>query len=237
MDRTSFVSHLVALSSVPKGRRVVATQWDPAATTLPVLLTFDDGGSSAMLIADLLEEHGWRGHFFVATDFMGTRGFCTPSELRDLHDRGHVIGSHSCSHPLRMAACDDVQLRREWSGSVKVLADVLGSAVVSASVPGGAFSSRVATFAEQAGIRTLFNSEPVQRPHRVGKCLVLGRYTLRQDSPADAALALVRSASSARRRQWIVWNAKKVAKVLGASAYLRARAWLFERSGNEQRQT
>ena len=61
-----------------------------------VSFTFDDGGASAPIAADLLESRNWRGLFFVTTNLIGTRGFLTPSQIRDLDARGHVIGSHSC---------------------------------------------------------------------------------------------------------------------------------------------
>ena len=45
---------------------------------LPVLFTFDDGGVSAIThTADALEAHGWRGHFFVTTDYIGKPGLPT----------------------------------------------------------------------------------------------------------------------------------------------------------------
>lgn len=80
-----------------------------------VLFTFDDGGISAStIIAPTLERFGARGHFFVTTDRIGTPGFMTADQLRDLAKRGHVIGSHTCSHPPLMARCSDSQLRSEW---------------------------------------------------------------------------------------------------------------------------
>src|SRR5436309_14436796 len=58
------------------------------------LLTFDDGGASFHHpIAGMLEARGWRGYFFITTDRIGTPGFLTEAELRDLHARGHIIGS------------------------------------------------------------------------------------------------------------------------------------------------
>jgi len=39
-------------------------------------ITFDDGGISARTnIADELEHRGWRGWFFIATDFIGNPSF------------------------------------------------------------------------------------------------------------------------------------------------------------------
>src|SRR5438067_11261420 len=58
-----------------------------------VTITFDDGGSSAMRAADALERSGFAGHFFITTNYIGTRGFLGERELRELRARGHVIGS------------------------------------------------------------------------------------------------------------------------------------------------
>jgi peptidoglycan/xylan/chitin deacetylase (PgdA/CDA1 family) len=195
----------------------------------PVVLTFDDGGCSAISeIAPRLEARGWRGHFFMTTARIGTPGFLSGAELRELQARGHVIGSHSHSHPVRMSACSPDSLRAEWSDSIALLSDVLGCAVGTASVPGGYFSRTVAAMASRAGIHTLFTSEPSSRATSVDGCTVLGRYTLRRDDPASLAAALVDASSRARVRQWSVWNAKKVLKRLGGTAYLRARARLLD---------
>src|SRR5271166_5919496 len=57
------------------------------------LMTFDDGGATAFRpIADLLEERGWRGHFFITTDRIGTPGFVTAWQIQELRKRGHQIG-------------------------------------------------------------------------------------------------------------------------------------------------
>ena len=59
------------------GRRGSATIFEMLASSQErhVLLTFDDGGKSAVRIADLLEEQGWRGHFFITTAMIGEPGF------------------------------------------------------------------------------------------------------------------------------------------------------------------
>src|SRR5215471_17775111 len=63
-----------------------------AAGAKDVLLTFDDGGVSFHTpVASLLEAYGWRGHFFVTTDRIGTPGFLSEDQIRDLYRRGHLI--------------------------------------------------------------------------------------------------------------------------------------------------
>jgi len=101
-------------------------------------------------------------------------------QIRELHARGHAVGSHSCSHPTRMALCKPAEPKREWTESVRVLAAILDSPVRIASVPGGYYLKSVAHEAAAAGIEVLFNSEPITRPQRVSGCLVVGRFSIRQ---------------------------------------------------------
>ena len=234
LTTASFDAHLAALSRTGTAADLTADELLGAAVATAddrgarVLLTFDDGGRSALTeIAPRLEALGWHGHFFMTSSRIGTRGFLGASELRELHARGHVVGSHSHSHPVRMSAVGVDGLRREWSESVGLLSDILGAPVRTASVPGGYFSRVVAETAAEAGVAVLFTSEPTSRPTRIGSCTVLGRYTLRRDDPGSAAADLVAASHAARVRQWSVWNAKKVLKALGGESYLRARARVF----------
>src|SRR4051794_37105643 len=75
--------------------------------------TFDDGGRAALTAADSLEKRGLRGSFFITVNYIGTRGFVSKSQLIELRRRGHRIGSHSCSHPLRMGHCEWPRLIHE----------------------------------------------------------------------------------------------------------------------------
>src|SRR5262249_168291 len=101
------------------------------------LITVDDGGVAYhRILAAQLEERGWRGHAVVSTDFIGQPGFLTAREIRDLDARGHVIGSHSASHPPRFSWCRRQDMLDEWAKSRTVLEDVLGHAAPVASLPG-----------------------------------------------------------------------------------------------------
>jgi len=196
-----------------------------------VLLTFDDGGRSACApIADLLDERGWRGHFFITTDYLDTPTFVTSAQVRDLHKRGHVIGSHSCSHPRRLSSCTWEELVREWRQSCAMLAGVLGEPVTTASVPGGFYTRRVGAAAAQAGIQTLFNSEPTTRSRTLDGCRILGRYTVYRGMPAQAAARLASGNLWSRWQQTLFWNAKKMTKAAGGGLYHSLRERLLTRA-------
>ena len=188
------------------------------------MITFDDGGSSAHdVIAPSLERRGWRGHFFVTTGWLGAPGFLTADGIRDLIQRGHIVGSHSHSHPLAMSSLTPEELRQEWEQSVEILSDALGTHVTTASIPGGAYSRSVAEAAGEAGIRVLFTSEPTARPWNVGRVTCYGRYTLWRGMPPDAALRLVEGRGPTRLRQQLAWSAKKVLKATCGPFYREVR--------------
>src|SRR5215471_14863174 len=191
LELPEFEQHLNAIHAVIS--RPATVRELPHLQTRPTLLTFDDGGSSAhTYIADLLERLGWRGHFFVTTNWIGQRGFLTPAQIRDLRSRGHLIGSHSCSHPPRMSYCSRKELLEEWNNSVAILSDIVGEQIDLASVPGGYYRRHVAETATEAGIRTLFTSEPRISSQVVNGCIVLGRFTIRQKVPPATVAAIAR---------------------------------------------
>jgi len=192
-------------------------------------ISFDDGGSSAVTeIAGQLERRGWRGWFFISTDFIDTPSFCSRDQVRELHRRGHVIGSHSCSHPERISNCSWEQLVDEWTRSCRILAEIIEQPITTASVPGGFYSRDVARAAGRAGIRVLFNSEPTTSSFRVDDVLNLGRYNVYRGMSASDAASLVRSPFR-RLRQAAFWNLKKVAKVLAGPLYKRIRQKILSR--------
>lgn len=102
-----------------------------------LLLTFDDGGRSALTAADILESRGSTGHFFVVTGLLDTPHFLSKAGVRDLHARGHLVGSHSHTHPDVFRRLTPAQMDDEWRRSRAILEDVIGAPVVAASIPGG----------------------------------------------------------------------------------------------------
>jgi peptidoglycan/xylan/chitin deacetylase (PgdA/CDA1 family) len=202
-------------------------------TRVPTVITFDDGGESYYTVAaDRLEARGWRGHCFVTTECVGQRGFLTASQIRELDARGHVIGSHSASHPARFSTLPTAEMRREWRDSRQALEDLLGHPVTTASVPGGYFSRTVANAAAESGIRTLFTSEPTSKLTTAEGCTLLGRFTIRRGHPADMARRFAAS-PLARGGAWAGWNAKALVKPLLGPSYALVADWLLASKASE----
>jgi peptidoglycan/xylan/chitin deacetylase (PgdA/CDA1 family) len=191
-------------------------------------LTFDDGGVSFYtIVADKLEARGLRAYCFVTTDFIGRAGFLDAAQIRELDARGHVIGTHSASHPTRFSALSSADMRREWVESRQRLEDVLGHAVTTGSVPGGYFSRDVGRAAAESGLFLLFNSEPTRSARTIEGCTIAGRFVIRAGAPPDLARRLVQRAPWARSKEWAAWNAKGLVKPLLGSSYPRVADWMY----------
>jgi peptidoglycan/xylan/chitin deacetylase (PgdA/CDA1 family) len=188
----------------------------------------DDGGAAYYKwIAERLERRGWRGHCFVSSDCIGRRGFLSREQVRELAARGHVIGSHSASHPLRFSALPFTEMVSEWSRSRAALEEIVGRQVDVGSVPGGYFSPEVARAARDAGLRVLFTSEPVTRVNEDKDLLIIGRFTIRRGDPRDRARRLVSAPAWTRSLEWASWNAKGLVKPLLGPSYVRIADWLL----------
>lgn len=212
LDPDRFEAHLdaIAATGVPVG---LIHRGAAAA------LTFDDGGASALQSADAIERRGWRGHFFIATGRLGTPGFLTADQVRELAQRGHSVGSHSHSHPTYMGALGRDRVADEWRRSRDVLNEILGYPPGIAAVPGGFLSADVIAEAARAGYQMLLTSEPSSGSARQQGMLVHGRFTIwSATSPARAA-AYVRGDRLARLSLWLAWQAKTGPKRLSPRTY------------------
>ena len=208
LEPAAFAAHLDAIEATGREVGLLAAEGlQPAAA-----LTFDDGGSSSLEIATLLEQRGWRGHFFVTTGFVGTHGFLDEAGVRELARRGHDIGSHSATHPQYMGRLSREALDREWRESRAELEAILGEPPQLAAIPGGFFSRTVAESAAEVGYSLLLTSSPSTGRRSVGGIACQGRFTVWSTTAPETVAAYVRRSRPARARIWVEWKAKQGAK-------------------------
>jgi peptidoglycan/xylan/chitin deacetylase (PgdA/CDA1 family) len=206
---TTFREHLDAIADGPC-RPALITDIDLARGGRHLLLTIDDGGRSALLAAEELSRRGWRGHFFVTTGRLGSAGFLDPAAVRELHAAGHVVGSHSHTHPDIFRELSDADMRAEWVESVNRVRDITGASCVAASLPGGDMSDRVRNSAAEAGVRYLFTSDPMLTPSGADGCWVLGRYCPKVGTDAGYIARLARF--EAWRRALLIRQLKELTR-------------------------
>lgn len=93
----------------------------------PVILTFDDGWVDVYYDAfPLAKEFNMKICMYVITDFVGTSGYCTIDQLKEMNDSGLVeIDSHTLSHPY-LDTLSSNNVNNELVNSKKWLKDNLG---------------------------------------------------------------------------------------------------------------
>jgi len=183
-----------------------------------LLFTFDDGGESIELIADILEEYGFRGIFFITTNFIGKRYFASRNQLVDLFNRGHIIGSHSHTHPNVFNSLSLEDMSFEWSKSVNILESILSSDIIYASVPGGDMDRKTVISAGHAGIKYLFTSELNLTPNILNDVYCFGRLSVRRSTDIKTFKKLVLLQNY--RRELLKRQIKNFTKLLFYKPYL-----------------
>ena len=80
--QTEFATHLRRMTEKAKALAVPVDLLLDGAVSNPFFMTIDDGGSSAVYIAEELERYNWRGHFFVTTNYIDTPTFVSRDQIR-----------------------------------------------------------------------------------------------------------------------------------------------------------
>jgi peptidoglycan/xylan/chitin deacetylase (PgdA/CDA1 family) len=126
-----------------------------------VALTFDDGLESVYTHAlPLLERYAIKATVFAISgsvnhsvrDIYGTRRHLSSTQLRELQQRGHCIGSHTASH-ASLTHLSTAARHEELYVSKCQLQDILGVEVTTLSFPFGDWSPAVWEQARALGYR------------------------------------------------------------------------------------
>jgi peptidoglycan/xylan/chitin deacetylase (PgdA/CDA1 family) len=218
-----FAAHLDAIEAASTSPSLVT---EPASFDA-VFLTFDDGDESAITtIAPMLESRGWRGHFFIVTGWIGTPGFVKDHDIRTLWSRGHVVGSHSHTHPI-MTELTDGEIREEWRTSRDLLEEILNVPVETASIPMGYYSDRIGRLAIESGYRHVFTSEPWLRPRQLNAHTIYGRFSIRRATTSDSVRALCSFSRTVTARESVAWRSRKALKAVLGSRYEAVRRFVI----------
>ena len=70
-----------------------------AAGPTVVSLTFDDGNADQMAAAQILNNYGLDGTFYITSGVIGTPNYLTVANLQSLAANGHEIAGHTVTHP------------------------------------------------------------------------------------------------------------------------------------------
>ncbi|MGE3595695.1 MAG: polysaccharide deacetylase family protein [Dehalococcoidia bacterium] len=199
-------------------------------------VTFDDGTAGQYEEAvPALQARGMTATFFVTTDWVGTPGFMSWDQLRELTRAGMSIQSHTKSHP-HLSELEHDGLLTELRESKTRLDDELGQDTTQLALPGGDAPKRAFRHAlTEAGYGVIAtsrwgrNSAAATGPGEL-------RWLRRCNIPRDITDSLARRILSADPRLTVSQYSREAVlnglrNLLGASRYARWRRRVLDALG------
>lgn len=128
-----------------------------------VALTFDDGPSPyTPQVLAILKKYNIKATFFV----VGTNAQKYPEYIKAIHNEGHVIGSHTQTHPM-LTKISEKQLVTEISEPSQIVNNIIGIKPKCLRYPFGASNEHVRDEIRAYGMEPVpmgFNSFDYERP-------------------------------------------------------------------------
>jgi len=148
-----------------------------------VVISFDDGHDlQYTLAAPVLGRLQWKGVFFVMTVTLNKKGYLSNTQLRQLHQRGHVIGAHTWNHPNLTHFTGNWHQQLEQPR--RQLEAVTGAPVTAFAYPYGALNAAVAKRLQEAGYSFAFQLTGAPLPQAplfsLRRIMVDGRWSVPQ---------------------------------------------------------
>ncbi len=190
-----------------------------------VCITFDDGCETDLIAAaPALRDFGFNATFFLTSGFLGTPGYLSADQVRELDGLGFQIGCHSKTHPY-LSDLPEPELKREIADAKLQIEEMLGHSIEHFSCPGGRYDQRTLQIARQAGFATVSNSQFYANSISTNP-YELGRVAILRDLALDEFAATCRGRGLWKKR--LQYEARRSAqRALGNRAYDQLRSVLL----------
>lgn len=120
----------------------------------PIIFSFDDGYDNAYSEAfNLLKKYGFNGTFYVITNKIGTSGYLTESQIKEMSSSGMTIGDHTLSHP-NLSTASPATVKKEITLSKSRLETITGTSISNFCYPSGKYNQSVIDLLKEAGFKT-----------------------------------------------------------------------------------
>ena len=169
LPQTSSIEHAVRardfraqLDAIVEGGFFAVTLDDldrPASESKALLITFDDGHESDLIVAaPELARRNLHAIFFVVWSYLGRPGYLNRDQVVALRVQGFEIGSHGMTH-TRLSQISVADASDELCESKKRLEDLLQEPIAAFALPGGHYNDAVLELAWSAGYRRVMTSD------------------------------------------------------------------------------
>jgi peptidoglycan/xylan/chitin deacetylase (PgdA/CDA1 family) len=223
IGRDRFAAHL-ALCAREGGAVVSARDW--LAGRAGVIATFDDGDVSNHRVAfPMLAAAGATADFFVNPAQVGTPGYATWAELREMSDAGLSIQSHGLDHREFLTALSPARLREDLRRARLEIEDRVGRPVTLLAPAGGREPADLADAAREAGYTHVMNSRPARV--RRGDGPTLGRLAVTARLDDETLSSWLRGGPALRKAQVRYAVLQLAKRALGDDVYRAVRRRLL----------
>ena len=131
----------------------------PAAEPKPLLITFDDGHQSDLIVASPeLARRNLKAIFFIVWSYVGSSGYLSRDQVRALRAEGFEIGSHGLTH-TRLTEIGAAELSIELLESKRRLEDLIQEPITGLALPFGHYNEVVLQAAWAVGYRRVMTSD------------------------------------------------------------------------------
>ncbi len=210
-----FISKQQKLGSKIAGRSASANE---------VYITFDDGHLTNYTQAfPVLQACGFTAEFYINTATVGTAGYVSWDQLREMHQAGMAIESHGHDHVLMNELSEDA-VRLQLQQSYDLIKQEIGSSPIVFSPPGGRMHPAMQHLVPEIGFQYVAYSKPGVWD---GGNRFIPRYPVLANSNEQFEAAVLQNFKfrlKTKVRHDVMGLAKKV---LGNSGYERLRATLL----------
>jgi peptidoglycan/xylan/chitin deacetylase (PgdA/CDA1 family) len=131
----------------------------PASEPRSLLITFDDGHESDLMVAaPELARRNLHAIFFIVWTYLGRPGYLSRDQVLELRAQGFEIGSHGVTHE-RLTKISVAEASNEVLESKRLLEDLLHEPIAGLALPFGHYNHGVLQAAWAAGYRRVMTSD------------------------------------------------------------------------------
>jgi peptidoglycan/xylan/chitin deacetylase (PgdA/CDA1 family) len=153
----------------------------------PIIITFDDANEDNYMNAfPIMKKYGFTGVLYLPYDYIGTNGYLTVDQIKEMAAAGWEIGSHSLTHSINFPIMDSATLRAEIVDSRKKLMVLLGLPILTFAYPFGDAPNGAVDYVHFAGYIAGMGATGYTADQGTGNLFVLQRCEIKGSDDAKS---------------------------------------------------